>query len=95
MEAMRAQFERGSGRWSMDRLQSHPGRPLLNTAKFLAEKASEGGRLRGRRGTESHGRTKVPFRRRGCLESEVTPVLTGLEPAEKENSKLIHDIRGP
>jgi 3'-5' exoribonuclease len=89
MEAMRAQFERGSGSdgaWTA--YNPSLGRPLLNTAKFLAEKASE-----GEKGSEEEEEQNLTAEPEGAVpgeevasESEVTPVLTGLEPAEKENS---------
>jgi len=89
MEAMRAQFERGSGSdgaWTA--YNPSLGRPLLNTAKFLAEKASE-----GEKGSEEEEEQNLTAEPEGAVpgeevasESEVTPVLTGLESAEKENS---------
>src|SRR6266852_277681 len=90
MEAMRAQFERGSGSdgaWTA--YNPSLGRPLLNTAKFLAEKASE----EEKGSEEEEEEQNLTVEPEGAVpgeevasESEVTPVLTGLEPAEKENS---------
>src|SRR5216683_6503857 len=90
MEAMRAMFERESGSdspWTS--YNASLGRPLLNTAKFLAEKASE----EEKGSEEEEEEQNLTVEPEGAVpgeevasDSEVTPVLTGLEPAEKENS---------
>ncbi|MGA9798949.1 MAG: OB-fold nucleic acid binding domain-containing protein [Terriglobales bacterium] len=81
MEAMRAQFERGGeseGGWTG--YNPSLGRPLLNTAKFLAAKTSE----------ESEEEQLAPdstIPLSGENEEDVTPILAGLEPAETEPAK--------
>jgi 3'-5' exoribonuclease len=81
MEAMRAQFERGGeseGGWTG--YNPSLGRPLLNTAKFLAAKPSE----------ESEEEQLAPDSATpvsGENEEDITPILAGLEPAEMEPAK--------
>src|SRR5450631_2468677 len=76
MEAMRAQFERGGeseGAWTA--YNPSLGRPLLNTAKFLARKESPEPELEEDLSGESEvaGSVKV-----AASDRDVTPVLTGL-----------------
>src|SRR6266446_2647972 len=85
MESMRAQFERGAesdGAWTA--YNPSLGRPLLNTAKFLAEKAS------GEEETDAN-LVSVPEAaaraEEGAPERFVTPALTGLESSEKAVEK--------
>ena len=87
MEAMRAQFERGAeseGAWTA--YNPSLGRPLLNTAKFLAEKPS------GKSEKDEDERRNLPVEPRGTVseaalsENEVTSVLTGRESAGEEKS---------
>src|ERR1700693_4392202 len=76
MEAMRAQFERGGeseGAWTG--YNPSLGRPLLNTAKFLAAKISE---------EEEDQPVSEPAT---PLSGEIGPILSGLEPAELEPAK--------
>ena len=79
MEAMRAQFERGGeseGAWTG--YNPSLGRPLLNTAKFLAEKPSEDKDLPAS-GTSTPGSGEV---------AEAAHVIGGgLEPSELDPKK--------
>jgi hypothetical protein len=95
MEAMRGQFERAAesdGAWTA--YNPSLGRPLLNTAKFLAEKTSQV--------AEEEEQQNLAADPEGMVagndvdsESEVTPLLTGLETGEKEkgNSTMTSTAR--
>ena len=80
MEAMRAQFERGGeseGAWTT--YNPSLGRPLLNTAKFLAEKPSK---------EEEQPSSDLPLSVSGEIaETDATPILAGLEPPDLEPAK--------
>jgi 3'-5' exoribonuclease len=81
MEAMRAQFERGGeseGAWTG--YNPSLGRPLLNTAKFLATKTSE---------EEERLAAEPPpsVSGKNAEEADATPILVGLEPSELESAK--------
>jgi len=76
MEAMRAQFERAAesdGAWTG--YNASLGRPLLNSAKFLAEKVSEEEQLPS--GAELPVATSADL----DASDNGTPRLAGLEPA--------------
>jgi len=87
MESMRAQFERGAesdGAWTA--YNPSLGRPLLNTAKFLAEKAS--GDEEEETDPNLVSVPETPTRAEGDgPEGFVTPTLTGLESPEKAEEK--------
>ena len=75
MEAMRAQFERGGeseGAWTG--YNPSLGRPLLNTAKFLAAKISE---------PKTRSPLTWPPHSCGSAEPDVTPILAGSEPPNR------------
>jgi 3'-5' exoribonuclease len=80
MEAMRAQFERG-GESESGWTGYNPslGRPLLNTAKFLAAKTSEG--------DEELAPDLTAQASGEVAEEDVTSILAGTEPTEPEPGK--------
>jgi 3'-5' exoribonuclease len=83
MEAMRAQFERGGdseGAWTA--YNPSLGRPLLNTAKFLAEGVSPDSEAED---LEPIAAAQISLSVEPASEGEGTPILSGLEPATKEN----------
>jgi hypothetical protein len=91
MEAMRAQFERGGdseGAWTA--YNPSLGRPLLNTAKFLARKESPESELEDDLavGAEVTGSVKIEIK---TSDSDVTAEQTGLEPTEKEEKEKKED----
>jgi 3'-5' exoribonuclease len=81
MEAMRAQFERGGdseGAWTA--YNPSLGRPLLNTAKFLAQKESQ-------ESEEEIDPLQRVDQSTVSVEIEVTPILTGPDTTEKETAE--------
>jgi 3'-5' exoribonuclease len=83
MEAMRAQFERGGdseGAWTA--YNPSLGRPLLNTAKFLAEGASPDSEAEE---LEPIAEAQISMSIEPASDADGTPILSGLEPAAKEN----------
>jgi 3'-5' exoribonuclease len=81
MEAMRAQFERGGeseGAWTG--YNPSLGRPLLNTAKFLAAKISNEPEERLASDPLAPGTGEI-------AEADATPTLDGLETSELEPAK--------
>jgi 3'-5' exoribonuclease len=82
MEAMRTQFERGGeseGAWTA--YNPSLGRPLLNTAKFLARKERPESELEEDLGVGLEVTGPVEIK---TSDSEVNPARTGLEPAGEE-----------
>src|SRR5450755_958661 len=80
MEAMRAQFERGGeaeGAWTG--YNPSLGRPLLNTAKFLAAETSD-------TEAEQLASEATPVPGKGA-EADATTILAGLEPSELDPVK--------
>ncbi len=86
MEAMRAQFERGAGiegAWTA--YNPSLGRPLLNTARFLAESASQKSQEEDEADLAAEPELSVSVE---AVEiSEVTPILAGLRAAAKKTKK--------